>query len=280
MVGEMAYEKLGGEALNYDPCEYPGSKLLFRGPQRRLKGNYVAFLGGTETYGRFIEEPFPALVEKSIGVPCVNFGWSNAGADVFLNDNGVLEAARGARTVVLQVPCAQNMSNRFYAVHPRRNDRFLEASPLMRQMFPEMDFTHFHFTRHLLGHLQRHAPRRFATLRKELQAIWISRMRLLVAKIGEEVVLLWFSRRKPGEENDSPNLSRDPALVSRPMIEAVRGHGTRIVEVCASPAAQAAGTAGMVYDEIEEAAATRLLGPKAHAEAALALTAVLGEMIK
>ena len=39
-----------------------------------------------------------------------------------------------ARLTVLQVTGAQNMSNRFYSVHPRRNDRFLKASPLLRAM--------------------------------------------------------------------------------------------------------------------------------------------------
>ena len=57
----MAYEKLGGVSLNYDPCTYPDSKLMFRGPQRDLTSDYIAFLGGTETYGKFIAEPFPYL---------------------------------------------------------------------------------------------------------------------------------------------------------------------------------------------------------------------------
>ncbi len=34
---------------------------------------------------------------------------------------------------------AQNLSNRFYAVHPRRNDRFLRASTLMKTIFREVD---------------------------------------------------------------------------------------------------------------------------------------------
>ena len=115
---------------------------------------------------------------------CVNFGWTNAGVDVFLHDTGVLQAAQGARaTVVFQLPCAQNMSNRFYSVHPRRNDRFVAPLALMRQVFPEVDFSEFHFTRHMLRHLQRRAPDRFAVLRKELQTIWISRVRLLLSRI-------------------------------------------------------------------------------------------------
>ena len=279
MVGDMAYEKLLDTGLDYEPCSYPGSKLIFRGPERSLEGEYIAFLGGTETYGKFIENPFSTLVEQAIGMRCVNLGWCNAGTDVFLNDHGVLAAAQKAQAIVLQLPCAQNMSNRYYTVHPRRNDRFLEASALMRQVFAEVDFTEFNFTRHLLGHLQRRAPDRFSILRKELQTIWVSRMRLLLGEIDRDVILLWFSKRRPGKDNDSPEVARDPAFVTRAMIESVRGHGTELVEVCESSAARAAGTAGMVFSRLEEPAAAELMGPIAHSEAAEALIPVLRQLL-
>ena len=64
----MAYEKLGHSPLDYMPCRYGASKLLFRGPRRVLEAPYVACLGGTETYGKFIEAPFPALIEAQTGV--------------------------------------------------------------------------------------------------------------------------------------------------------------------------------------------------------------------
>lgn len=271
----MAYENLRNESLNYEICSYPDSKLWFRGPQRDLLGKYVAFLGGTETFGKFIEAPFPSLVEKSLDITCVNLGWSNAGVDVFLNDAGVLNVAQKARHVVLQLPCAQNMTNRYYSVHPRRNDRFLQPSASMREMFPEVDFTHYNFTRHLLSHLRQNMPQRFRVLRKELQAVWVSRMRLLVDQINSDLTLLWFSKRRPGEYYDSPELSLEPALVTRRMIQAISNDDVHVVEVCASPEACAAGTLGMVFTELEATAAVELMGPAAHAEAAQALVPAL-----
>ena len=128
----MSFEKRSAAALDYFPCHYGRSRNLFRGPRKRMEGDYIAFLGGTDTYGRFVPRPFPALVEDRLGLPCVNFGWMNAGPDAFLNDEAVLAAAQGARAVVLQVPGAQNLTNRYYAVHPRRNDRFVEASAALR----------------------------------------------------------------------------------------------------------------------------------------------------
>ncbi len=66
----MTYDTLGAGALDYMPCRYDGSKLLFRCPERRLDAPFVAFFGGTATYGKYIKNPFPALVESwQDGVP-------------------------------------------------------------------------------------------------------------------------------------------------------------------------------------------------------------------
>jgi len=280
VVGVMAYERHRGEALDYKPCRYPGSKLLFRGPRRALDTPYLAFLGGTETYGKFIQIPFPNLLERDLGVPCVNFGWPNAGVDVFLNEPAILKAASRAQAVVLQLPCAQNMTNRFYSVHPRRNDRFLGPSALMKTIFSEVDFTEFHFTRHLLRHVKTVAPDRFSLLRDELQQAWIARMRLLLTQLGSNTVLLWFSGRRPAEDNDSPDLVLDPAFVTRRMIQAIADKSACVVQVCASDAAKAVGSAGMIYSGLEASAAAELLGPMAHEEAARALMPTLSDFLK
>ena len=39
---DMTYSSLAEGGLNYFPCRYGTSKLLFRGPRRRLDGRYVA----------------------------------------------------------------------------------------------------------------------------------------------------------------------------------------------------------------------------------------------
>ena len=140
----------GRRRLDYALCRYGRSKLLFRGPLRKTSSPYVVFVGGTQTFGRYVETPFPALVELSSGVPCINFGLQNAGLDVFLHDADVMKIAAGAHVTVVQVLGAHNMSNRYYSVHPRRNDRFIAPSKLLCSIYPEVDFAEFHFTRHLL----------------------------------------------------------------------------------------------------------------------------------
>ncbi|MBZ8117266.1 hypothetical protein KUD11_01255 [Roseovarius sp. LXJ103] len=276
----MAYEKLGQSPLDYMPCRYGASKLLFRGPRREFDAPYVACLGGTETYGKFIEAPFPALLEARTGVTCVNFGLPNAGIDVFLNDPGVLSIANNARLVVLQVPPALNMSNRFYTVHPRRNDRFVKASASLKSVFREVDFTEFHFTRHMLRHLRGVAPDRFDLIRDELQAAWIARMRVLLHQVTAPVALLWMSAHAPQESAASPDLVHDPAFVTCAMLDAVRPQVACVIDATVSAEALALGSRGMVFSELEGSAACELLGPAAHAEAAAALLPIVVEHVR
>ncbi|MGH1423195.1 MAG: DUF6473 family protein [Pseudooceanicola sp.] len=275
----MTYETWGAGALDYFACRYGESRNRFRGPKRKLEGEYLAFLGGTDTYGRFIPRPYPALVEDRLGIPCVNFGWANAGIDAFMHDLTVLEAARAAKAVVLQVPGAQNMSNRYYAVHPRRNDRFLQASGLMRKVFPNTDFTEFHFTRHLLNKLRRTDVDRFAILVAELQFAWVARMGEFLSLIDVPVILLWFSDHAPESDVKATAMEHDPLFVTDEMLASVEPRPLAILDATASANAIAAGTLGMVFSEVEAPAAGEALGPAAHEEAAEKLAPVLADLI-
>ena len=274
----MAYERLGDSPIDYLPCHYEGSKLRFRGPPRRLEGTYVAFLGGTDTYGKFIEQPFPALIEAQTGIKCINFGWPNAGVDVYLNDIGVQAATAKACLTVLQVPCVANMTNRFYSVHPRRNDRFLEASGTLRAIFGEVDFTEFHFVRHMLNHLHAISPERFGMVREEIQAAWVSRMQLLMQKIDGPVVLLWMSARVPEANADQTEIAYAPTYVTRKMIETLRPKAQQVIEVTASKAVLSEGTKGMRFSDLEAPAAQEILGPTVHYQVAEVLAPLIEEM--
>ncbi len=275
----MTYENLGQGVLDYFPCRYGNSKLLFRGPRKKMAGEYIAMIGGTETYGKFIEKPFPDLVSEAMEMECVNFGCVTAGVDVFANETPVTEACSQARVTVIQALGAQNMSNRFYAVHPRRNDRFVRASTLMKTVFREVDFTDFSFTKHLLTTLQTLSEERFNIVRDELKDAWIARMKLLLGKIEGKIVLLWFSDRTPDEVPITDGLGREPVFVDRRMIEEIRPYVTEVVEVVASAAAIAQGTEGMKFSSMEQPAAQDLMGPAAHEEAAQALLEPLSRLI-
>ncbi|MCK0171720.1 DUF6473 family protein [Aliiroseovarius sp. S1123] len=263
----MAYETRGKGALDYAPCRYKTSKILFRGPKRDLKVPYVAILGGTETYGRFMAHPYPELFEAQLGRPVVNFGCPNAGLDVFLHDPALLKLCNRATDIVIQLPGAQNLSNRYYAVHPRRNDRFLRASSMLKYLYPELDFTDYHFTGHLLMALQSTCAQRFEVVRKELQQAWVGRLKGLLARLDKRVTLLWMADHSIGHVSDNA-LGSDPLFVDQAMIKNVRPFVRDLVKVVLTPDEIAAGQRGLVHSEMDASAAQMMLGTLAHDRAA------------
>lgn len=279
----MKHETLGESGLTYAPCRYGMSRILFRGPRRKLDGKYIAFIGGTDTYGKFIEHPYPMLIESELGRKCVNLGVVNAGVDVFANDPTVQAACSDADITVIQITGAQNLSNRFYKVHPRRNDRFLAASTVMKALFNDVDFADYSFTRHLLGAIYTRSPQRFEIMRAELQEAWLARMRSLLEHIGSRVVLLWLSEMPLTDDpwNARPNpFKADPLFVTRSMVESLRPKVLDIVEATPSAEAKKRGTEGMIFPLLHREAADEMLGVAVHEEAAQRIAPVLRKYMK
>lgn len=274
----MKHEALGEAGLSYAPCRYGTSRILFRGPRRPLDGRYIAFVGGTETYGRFIAEPFPALVEQVLGDVSVNFGMINASIDAYANEPTILAACHDASLNIVQVMGAQNMSNRFYTVHPRRNDRFLRASTVLQAIYPDVDFSDFCFTRHMLSALYARSPDRFEIVRMELESAWLGRMTSFLREIGRHTFLLWFAGHLPSDgrwDSRSNPFSADPLFVTRRMIDALRPLVRGVVMAQPTARALGAGTEGMMFSPLQAVAAAECLGVAAHQEAADALVAAI-----
>ena len=271
----MSYAFASEESLDYFPCKYGSSKLTFRGPARSTVGDYLVTLGGTETFGKFVEAPFPQLLERRLGLPVVNLGCMNAGPDLYTNEPGILAIASSARACVVQILGAQNMSNRYYSVHRRRNDRFLVATHLLRGMFPTVDFTEFNFTRHMLTALQTAAPDRFEVVAEELRAGWVLQMRNLLSRLRLPTVLLWASNTMPPEPQQHSKILCDAPLVDAEMIKAVRPLATSYIEVISSAAARAEGISGMKFAPLERHSAAALPGRAAHAEIAAQVAVAL-----
>ncbi|WP_259990648.1 DUF6473 family protein [Sulfitobacter sp. S190] len=275
----MTYDVLGPGGLDYLPCRYGTSKLLFRGPQRDLNDPFVAFVGGTETYGKFVPTPFAMAVEQRVGVTCANLGIANAGLDAFLGDGFVMDTVVQARVTVVQALDASNLSNRFYRVHPRRNDRFIEALPPLRALYPDVDFAQFHFTQHLLNYLQVWAPERFVMLRRELEKLWVDRMRQLLGQVAGRAIVIWAARDLPDDYGSDASRPDIPAFVSKRMLQSVEDLADETVLFAPSEAARAKGTDGMVFNELEAHAASSLMGAPAHEELAARLVPLLDRLI-
>jgi hypothetical protein len=275
----MLHLDAGAGALDYFPCRYGASRAVFRGPERDLTGAYVAVLGGSASFGKYVAQPYPALLERALDCPVANLAAQNGGPDLYLADPAALEIAAGAAVAVVQITGAEGLSNPYYTVHARRNDRFLAATPALRALYPQVDFTEIHFTRHLLTVLRRADPQRFGEVLRVLQETWVMRMRDLLARLPAWRVLVWLSDAPPPDVATDPAPGFGPWLVDRGMLAALEGPLTRLVELVASPAALTEGAAGMQYPATEALQARALPGAAVHAEAAGRLAPEIGRLI-
>lgn len=275
----MAFAYAGDFSLDYYPCQYGSSKLMFRGPKRSLAPPYCVAIGGTETYGKFVPEPYADLLAQMTGRNVVNLGYMNAGPDVFLHDPEVLEIASRADLTIVQIVGAQNLSNRYYSVHPRRNDRFLRASSWLQKTYREVDFTDFHFTRHMLQTLYEVSPERFHAVAEELQATWIARMQHMLQSIKGRTLLLWMADRAPSSSDAEMAPYADPVLVNATMIEQVRGYATAYLEVVTSQNANSEGVEKKAFSVMERPAAEGVPGPIAHREVASAIADAMAQLL-
>ena len=274
----MAYAYPGAGALDYFLCHYEGSRLLFRGPSRGLEKPFVAVLGASESYGKFVERPYADLVQGRLGLNVVNLSCVNAGVDVYLHEEPITRIAARAEVAVVQVMGAQNISNRFYAVHPRRNDRFLGATPLLRSVYRTVDFTEFSFTRHLLTVLQSTSQERFAMVAAELRLAWVTRMKLLLDRLPKQRILLWMADAPP-PPGATLNLNREPLLVDAEMIAALRPYVTSYLERTPSREARMEWAEGRVCSDLDLPAALALPGQSFHREVSARLTEVLEQIM-
>ncbi|MEO6298855.1 MAG: DUF6473 family protein [Paracoccaceae bacterium] len=270
----MAYVFPGEGSLDYFPCRYGASRLMFRGPRRSIERPYVAYLGGTETYGKYVPDPFPDLVEDQIGIGSANLACVNAGLDVYLSDPDLMKVVRGAAVVVVQIVGAANLSNRYYSVHPRRNDRFIGATPLLKSLYPEVDFTEFNFTRHMLLTLLSVSQDRFEVVADELRRVWVGRMTQLMAALPPRRVLLWMADHQPPMCARRTRLT-DPFLVDEAMIAQVRPLATTYVEAISTPQMMLAGLEEMAFPPLESVAAAGSPSPAVHRHVAQILAQVL-----
>jgi hypothetical protein len=222
------------------------------------------------------------LVEKEVGRPCVNFGCVNGGVDAFVNDPTIMAACHKADLTVVQIMGANFLSNRFYSVHPRRNDRFLRASTVLQAIYNEVDFSDFTFTRALLGKLHSLSPERFDIVVTELREAWVARMRNMLGQIGPNAVLLWFARSPMSDDpwNAVANpLQVDPLFITESMINELRPLVRDVVHAVPSDIAKQQGTKGMYFPPMQSKAASEMLGVACHSEASNSLTHLIKTLI-
>ena len=269
----MSYLQVGSGRVDVAVCQYEQSRLWFRGPEKRPDKSSVVCVGGDETFGRFVDQPFPSVLEGRVGKCCVNLGSLFAGAEALVRDQGILNLVNGSGLCVLQIPGLAGQSNPFYRVHPRRNDRFLEPTRRLVDLYPEVDFTEFHFVKHLLTRLLDLGAARFALLAQGLQDQWCQSLQSFLERVGPPVILLWLRVHR-----QSPCDVGRQLQIDRPMVEQFRSQCAGIVELSVSVAGASDELEDVLFGTLQQPMAEHMIGPAAHRAIADALVPVIQDL--
>jgi hypothetical protein len=265
----MSYEGQDG-LLDYSPCTYGESQTRFRGPAVPIDVPFTAVLGSSDVYGKYVETTFCDHLSAATGRSIANLGVLNGGVDVYVRDPALMAVIEAAEDIVIQITGAGNLSNRYYSVHPRRNDRFLRQSRQMTRLFPTVDFSDFTFTGHMLRMLQSTSPACFEALVVELRTAWLARMQMLLRRIRGGRTLLWIEN-----SGDDPAWA-EPLFVTVDMIQTLGADADRIVHCEIDEGRGEPDLEGMVFPEMERRQAARMLPPSAHDRVGEVLSRALG----
>lgn len=236
--------------------------MWFRGTRRVLDQPYAACVGGDETFGRFVDRPFPAILEDGLEMRVLNFGCLFSGVEALCQDKALRELLRGADLCVLQAPGLLGQSNHFYRVHRRRNDRFLAPTEDLIGLYPEIDFTEVHFVRHLMTCLNKIRDARFEVVLDELHRNWIRKIGEFLQGLETPVILLRLQVLQ-GELGEHPS---DLAYVgvTDQMIAAVSTLCADTVDVKTQVCGRSDEIEDMLFGTLQQPMAEHMIGPAAH----------------
>lgn len=274
----MSCDSKGLNRIDYELRCYEGSRITFRGPKVDTDQRYIAFLGATETFGKFVQDPFPKLLAEFLPAKPLNLGMINGGVDAILGDKSVMDLAKNADLRILQIIGALNQTNHYFKVHPRPNDRFIAPKEPLKRMFPEIDFAEFHLTKAMLTALHKCSKKRYRMLCDELQKSWLTNMVHLFDQLGDKTIMLWFGSVRP-PANAVLDL-RDPVLIDAKMIAQLRSHASAYVECVPGAQALQRDANELRGTLMSPEAIKQVMGPVAHVQAAQALQEISAQMMR
>lgn len=248
MVDEKPEHLAGYQARDYEVVDYqlyqlPNTKLTFRGPQVELDdGAYVSCLGAAQTFGCFVDLPYPKILADELQRPTLNLGYGGAGPLFFNRHPELIEIVNRGSLAVVQIMSGRSEDNSRFESRgleflTRRSDgRQMSADAAWRSI---LEFR-YAWKRFPIGQgIARQFCRRIGAtdakrLLAETRENWVESYQQLLRSITVPTVLLWFSKRSPEFTESYENLHQFmgtyPQLVTREMVDAIRHESNHYVE--------------------------------------------------
>ena len=218
------YQRLDAPHFDYQLeqiAQLPGETL--RGPIAALGYDAAVCIGAAQTFGRFVERPFPAILQQELDAPFINCGLGGVGPRFWLRPD-LVTVLNKTRLVVVQVMSGRSASNHLFdnATRGDLEGTLIESGERMR--FEE-------FLTRLINTADRAEIQRVVQRTREDYA---RSMRQLGAALNVPTVLLWLSRRPPRYtpkwDSASGVMNTFPQLIDDAVVDDIRGSFDDYVE--------------------------------------------------
>jgi LPS sulfotransferase NodH len=215
--------------IEYDPTPAPGLDFLCRGPAPEEGAPYIAFVGASQTFGAFVQTPFPRRTAENLDHQAFNLGRGGAGPSFFSRHGPALDVVRKADAVVVQAMAARMEGNsRMESTEGRALVHFQDGG---QSMAMDCDTAWRKI-------VEQETPERVLELVAESRRSWLGAMRTIAEAAEGPSVLVWFSERTPDYEVNLRDqyalFNAFPHLVDRAMIDEARTFFSDYVEIVSS----------------------------------------------
>jgi hypothetical protein len=193
MTDRKHYQVSDKSVIDYQLYNF--NDLQLRGPKSSSE-NFIAYIGGAQTFGRFCQHPFPSIVGSRLNVGTLNFGRGGAGPAYFANSDMILNSVNQAKVAVIQIMSGRSVNNSvFFSLnHTGYGVRLIDGK--------EMKAIHV-YKELANGRDPRGKDVDFIkNLVSESRQIYVDQMISLLKKIKPPKILLWLSVRHPKYEEN------------------------------------------------------------------------------
>jgi hypothetical protein len=192
-------------------------------PQHLEKGGYLVCLGAAQTFGRFCQRPFPAILQERLRIPVLNISHGGAGPAFFCGDNERLLAyLNDACGVVVQVMSGRSDSSSLFEsegvgyFRRRAEGTYVGCDEAFSELIGTQPWAYCE------------------QIVEETRRSWCESYRTLLSGIEVPKVLFWFATRTPFYRQGWRSLAQlfgdFPQLVNPEMVAEVRRHCDHYVE--------------------------------------------------
>jgi hypothetical protein len=221
------YQKADYEIIDYGCQSLENILYPVRGPLPPSLGKdqFIVCTGAAQTFGRFVEKPYPLLLQERLAVPVLNLSQGGIGAAQYRRlSESYLPYLNRAKFVVVQVVTGRNEPNSLfdlargepYHLVRRSDSKSIEARFLYKDLLASGD-------RKLINRVL-----------EETKLSWIDNFTFFLKQIRVPKILFWFSKRKPQYEVSFKNINRlfghYPQLVTDEWIAPLLPHVDEYVE--------------------------------------------------